>query len=168
MNGLKHILGNGFPYGLLFFGLSFLLSYYSFHLSLQSSLLLSAGIGVAALFANGLTYRRFARPLKDLENIQPPLNGEEVVTLQTPANHLLDERLVPGKLVLTRERLLFQPAAIAEGVLQSYSWQLSQLQPIGFYGSVWNAGGEFLFETEEKASIMFEVNELKRWKMALL
>jgi|GEM_PF-1933984 len=162
MKRLKNIIGNGLPYGLTLFALGCIITFV-FHLPLKVSLWMSAFIAIAAVLVNGALHSRFKKPLKKLEAISiDPADGEPL--LQTPANHSIDDRLVPGKLFLTNHRLLFKSYGKGE---EQYAWDLSDLKPVGFYGTVWNAGGEFVLSTKTEATLMFEVDELKAWKTAL-
>jgi hypothetical protein len=163
-NKLKNILGNGLPFGLVFAGLSFLLGYYIFNVSLKNSLWLSSLFGVSALLVNGYMYNRFSKPLKLLENITTQFYDSESLVIQAPCNHLIEESLVPGKLFLTTQRIIFKPYKPTVTIIKEYSWKLNDLEPIGFYGSIWNSGGEFLLQTKNDISLMFEVNKLKTWK----
>lgn len=114
---IKSIVGNGLPYGILFFGLSFLLGYL-IHLGFQKSLLMSASIGIFTLLGIGLVHSRFAKPLKVLEDISIQLDASETILLQAPANHLIEDSLVPGKLFLTDQRLIFKVYATGKNSLE--------------------------------------------------
>ncbi|MES1182022.1 MAG: hypothetical protein ABUL44_04420 [Flavobacterium sp.] len=161
---MKSVLGNGLPYGILFFGLSFFLGQYLFHVALQKTLLMSSILGLSALLLNGFIYNRFSKPLKKLEEISTKVDKHELLLLEAPANHLIDDSLVPGKLFLTDRRLIFKAYEADENVPPLFLWDLVHLTPVDFSGSIWNAGGEFLFKTKEGFSLMFEVNKLKPWK----
>lgn len=163
MNKLKSIVFNGLPWGLAFFGLSFIWAYFLIHTGLQLSVRVSLYIGLAALLANGALYNRFAKPLKMLDSLSVHLQGSETLLISSPANHLVDESLVPGKLFLTNERLIFRSIKSEE-----YSWALRNLEPINFYRSIWNSGGEIILSTVNEISLMFEVDKLKPWKDTLL
>ena len=160
---LKTVISNGLPYGLVLFALSFLTGHYLFKIDRQQSLWIAAFIGISALLANGLLYRRFTKPEKVLEKISFEFGNAELLIVQAPANHLIEENLVPGKLFLTNERLLFKTA---ENKSREYTWDVTDLKPVDFYKSIWNAGGEFILKTTDEISLMFEVDKLKPWKEA--
>jgi len=163
---LKSIIGNGLPYGFVFFGLSFLIGYL-FHVDLKSTLWMSAFLAISALLINGFIYNRFAKPAKDLEDILINLYDQEFLLIQSPANHLIEDSLVPGKLFMTDRRIIFKAYGTDEKKLREFSWDLTLIKPLKFYSSMWNSGGEFLIETENRVSLMFEVNKLKLWKDGL-
>jgi hypothetical protein len=163
---LQRIAGIGLPYGIVFFGLSFLLGYL-FHVDTKNTLFMAAVIGSAAFLLNGIIYSRFSKPVKLLEQISISLADSETLLLQAAANHRIEERLVPGKLYLTNKRLAFKPFPTQGNRQSEYSWPLFELTPINFYGTLWNAGGEFLMKTEKEYRLMFEVDKLRVWKEAL-
>jgi hypothetical protein len=66
---LIKIIRNGLIYGIVFFALSFLLGYYSFHMPLKNTLIVSVPIAVLALLVNGILYSRFTKSEKLLEAI---------------------------------------------------------------------------------------------------
>jgi hypothetical protein len=162
----QRIAGIGLPYGIVFFGLSFLLGYL-FHVDTKNTFFMAAAIGTAAFLLNGMIYSRFSKPTKLLEQISVTLADSETLLLQAAANHRIEETLVPGKLFLTNNRLVFKPFATQENRHSEYSWPLFELRPINFYGTIWNAGGEFLMKTENECRLMFEVDKLRVWKEAL-
>ena len=162
---IKSVLGNGLPWGMAFFALSFVFGY-AFKLGVNNNIKISASAAIIGLLLNGLVYSRFSKSPKQLEGISIKLEELELLILQAPANHLIDGSLVPGKLFLTDKRIIFKPFKPKEGIKQEYTWSLTQLEPVAFYKSIWNAGGEFLLKTNNETSEMFEVDKLKPWKEA--
>ncbi len=124
-------------------------------------------MGFGALVVNGAVYTRFTRPVKQLKPITIELPNTEILLLQAPANHLTENSLVAGKLFLTNQRIIFKPHHSYTLAQPLFSWGLNDIEPFKFYGSIWNRGGEFLVNTKEVSSLMFEVDELKQWKVAL-
>lgn len=161
---LKSIVLNGLPYGLVFFILSFILGCCVAHYSLLQSLQVSLIMGLLALLANGLLHNRFTMPLKIFEKISVEIEANEIVIVESPANHRIGEILIPGKLVLTNTRLVFK-AFIDEEF--EYQWNIDTVKSSSFYGSFWNRGGQFILKTNHELSLMFEVNNLRNWKDAL-
>ena len=164
---VKSVLGNGLPWGVVFFALSFGLSYFISQATLSDKLWMSAGIGICALLINGLIYRRFSKRIETLKEISVNLTDKELVLLEAPANHSIDDTLVPGKLFLTTERLLFTSYAEDDSKAQLCSWHTDELTPKSFHPSLWNAGGELLLVTKAGNTLMFEVDKLKVWKESL-
>ena len=163
---LKSIIGNGLPYGLVFFALSFILGNL-FRVGTRGTLWMSSFIGISALLANGFMYNRFSKPLKELEDISIKIENPELILIQAPANHLIEESLVPGKLFLTNKRIIFKAHGTGDNITKEYSWDRTHLMPISFHGSMFNARGEFLVKASDDILLMFEVNKLKQWKDAL-
>jgi len=128
---------------------------------------MSGIIAIVGVLVNGAIHSRFKKPLKKLEGITIDLTAAEPLLLQAPANHTIDDYLTPGKLFLTSRQLIFKTYGKAGAPPQEYAWPLSGLAPVGFYGTLWNAGGEFVLQTKDEATLMFEVDELKPWKSAL-
>jgi hypothetical protein len=159
---MKRIFRNGLAYGIVFFVLSFLLGYYSFRLPLNKSLLVSTPIALGALLLNGLFYSRFARSSKKLIGISVHLHHLENLKLESPANHTINEHLVPGKLSLTNKRLIFKTYKQDE-----HTWSLHTLHSMEFYPSIFIAGGEFIVRDETGNRLVFEVDDIKIWKRAL-
>ena len=159
---MKRILRNGLAYGIVFFVLSFFLGYYSFRFPLNSSLLVSTPIAVGALLLNGLFYSRFAKSSKKLNNISVQFHHSENLKLASPANHTINDHLVAGKLFLTDKRLIFKSYKQGE-----YAWSLRTLHSMEFYPSIFIAGGEFIIRDETGNRLVFEVDEIKTWKMSL-
>jgi hypothetical protein len=165
-NKIKSILGNGLPWGMASFALAFITGY-AFKIGLHNNIQISTLVAIIGLLLNGLVYSRFSKSPEQLEGISIKLEDSEPVALQAPANYLIDGSLVPGKLFLTDKRILFKPFKPKEDILQEYTWYLTQLVPLAFYKSIWNAGGEFLLKTNNEITLMFEVDKLKPWKEAL-
>jgi hypothetical protein len=162
---IKNIIGNGLPWGLAFFVLSFILGF-TFHLGLHKSLWVSMLTGMGALLVNGWMYSRFTKPVKALEALAVKLDPAESFIIQAPANHLVEDSLVSGKLFLTRQQILFKAYEEEDRLPLVYAWDLAHLEPVDFSGSLWNAGGEFVLKTREDVSLLFEVDELKPWREA--
>lgn len=168
MQKIRDVLGNGFPYALSFFAISFALGYLVPGLSLKMVLAASVVIGVAAWLANGLLFSRFTKPVKKLQSIVLPNAFLHEVVLEAPANHLIDESMVSGKLFLTAESLIFVAhESYREGEKPAKYWTLSQLAPERFYPSFLNAGGVFLLTVNDASTLTFEVDKLKPWKQLL-
>ena len=166
-NKLKSVAGNGLPWGLAFFCVAFLSGYYVFHMPAQKIVWLSAVIGFCALVANGIIYTRFTRPVKQLKTISIEIPNTEILLLEAPANHLTENSLVAGKLFLTTQRIIFKPHKSYKLAQSLFWWDLTDIEPAEFHGSIWNGGGEFLLNAKEQSSLMFEVDSLKQWKVAL-
>ena len=160
----KEILMNGMPYGLGFFALAFALSYFPSGMDIFYSAKIAFAVGTFALLVNGLPNNRFIKPVSSLENIWIETNHSELILIECPANHRVDELLVAGKLVLTDQRLLFASSDTDDRTQQTYTWLLADLQTHAFYSSIWNPGGEFLLRTRDGTILMFEVNEMKPWR----
>ena len=165
---LKTIIGNGLPYGILFFCLSFILAYYTSNLGMQKTLAISAIMGICAMLINGMLYSRFTKPLKELEQITIELNDAETLLIQAPANFLIGDGLIPGKLFLTEERMIFKSYPDNEETASEYSWNNADLKPYKFHCSIQNAGGQFRLTASDNTTIMFEVDQIKIWKEAFL
>lgn len=163
---VKRIGGNGLPWGVGFFILSFLIGRYLFELTTENDIVISFIMGIGALLANGVVYTRFCKPLRDLKEIWLEIDKAETLLLSCPANHMIDENLVSGKLFLTNKKLLFKAHNDYEIFPEILIVDLADIKPGNFYGSPWNAGGEFLLNTTDDNSLMFEVDELKLWKQA--
>ncbi len=164
MGKIKDVILNGLPYGLVFFSLSFIPGYYFLGVGLRSILWVSSLLGGAALLANGLIYGRFSKPLKDLEEITLLLPDGESAVLEAPANHLIEGGYVPGKLALTEYSMVFKTLGSAAQPSRDYTWRTNQLTPVAFAGTLLNAGGEIVFHTLDRSTLMFEVDHLRSWK----
>lgn len=116
------IIGNGYFYGLAFFVLSLLLGYCLTSIGWQKNISIAFIMGISALLVNGLLYSRFSKPLKSLENISVELGESEKLLLKVPANHLIQNNLVSGKLFLTGHRIIFRLYAIDETTVEEMSW----------------------------------------------
>jgi hypothetical protein len=162
-NKIKSIVGNGLPWGITFFGLSFLLSQFLINIPVQQHIPIDILVGFASMLINGAMYSRFSKSLKNLQRISIDISEPELLLLEEPANHLIDERLIPGKLFLTDQRIIFKPLQEDNNALL-YAWQLADLTPVHFYGSLRNEGGEFILHTMDDIPLMFEVDNLKSWK----
>jgi hypothetical protein len=162
------IIGNGYFYGLAFFVLSLLLGYYLTSIGWQKNIGMAFIMGVSALLVNGLLYSRFSQPLKCLENISVELDGSEKLLLEAPANHLIQNNLLPGKLFLTDRRIIFRSYGTDKVTLEEVSWNRLDLVPAGFFRSIQNSGGEFLLKKKDDVSLMFEVDSMKPWKDAFV
>lgn len=160
------ILGNGLPYGVAFFAFCALVGYF-FHFPAKQYLIISGVLAAFVWLMNGYVYNRFSKPIKELEQISIEIGESESVLLEAPANHLVEESLQPGKLVLTSQRLIFQSHPKASAGQTEFVWELFTLKPFRFHKSMFNAGGEFLMQKENGDTIMFEVNELVKWKNAI-
>ena len=170
----RSILGNGLPYGIGFFALSFLIGHYSFGLPLPRSVPVSALIGAAAWLANGLLYKRINAPRRQLDSLTIQLQGAEQLLRQAPANHTIEDNLMPGKLFLTDRRLIFRPIKTGGAGPPKYSWDLDEhawaldsLEPLAFSKSLWNTGGGFTLMAEGDVVLRFEVEDLRGWKRGL-
>ena len=162
------IVGNGLPWGLSFFSVAFLLGYFGSNaVATENALKMALAIGACAWIFNGLIYSRFTRPFKQLKDISVEITSPEIVVLEAPANHLTDDSLVGGKLFLTNERIIFKPHSSYKLLPPLFSWSLDDIEPHKFHGTILNAGGEFLVNTKDGFSLMFEVDKLKEWKAAL-
>lgn len=165
-NKIKSIVGNGLPYGITFFGLSFMIGYF-FHVDLQQTLEMSVFLGIAALLINGFIYSRFSKPIKSLNEISVSLNNSELLLLQSPANYLIEDSLVPGKLFLTDLRLIFKSYEKETISQKEHFWNINSITPVDFSWSLWNSGGEFILRSESQNRLMFEVDKIKIWKTHL-
>ena len=148
---------------LLFLVLSFCIGWCNSSMPLQTILVISIPIGLLALVVNGAMYSRFAKPLKVLERIEIKTDGRETVIIEAPANHLIGDDLISGKLCLTDKRLVFKTH-----LQEEFSWVKSELQEMDFYRSFKNKGGEFIIRDVNNRKLMFEVEHLKLWKNVLL
>lgn len=166
MNQIMKVFRNGLIYGIIFFTFSYILCNL-INLPLRETLIMSGSIGFAALAINGLIHRKFTKPLKILQAINTTLQDSEIVKIQTPANHTIDEHLVPGKLFITDKRLVFISCEQEERAREEFSWSLAGLQSFKFYPTIFNAGGEFIVYCNGQ-QLVFEVDELSMWKKALL
>lgn len=173
-NRLISIVSNGLPWGLVFFAVAFAVGYYGYNMPAKQIGWEAAAAGLCGLLINGITYSRSTKSHKQLTTITIELPPSETIQMEAFANHLTEDSLVAGKLFLTNQRLVFkphgayklpQPAFSWEQPL--FSWDLNDIELYKFYGSIWNAGGEFLVNTKEQSSLMFEVDRLKQWKAAL-
>jgi hypothetical protein len=157
------LLRNGLFWGIAFFILSFCIGYFNINMPIRPLMGLSASIGFFAMIVNGALYTRFTKPLKVLEKIEIQTQPDENLLIEAPANHLRDGSLLSGKLCLTDKRLLFKSHQQEE-----FIWQQSKLHSFVFYQSFQNKGGEFTLKDENNQNLMFEVDQLKFWKNALL
>jgi len=164
---LISIAGNGLPWGLGFFCLAFGVGRFLFNLPTEQSVKIALVICVCTWVFNGFIYSRFTRSFKQLQSISLEITSPEVLMLQTPANHLTEDSLVGGKLFLTNQRIIFKPHASYKLLPQIFCWNLQDIEPHKFYGTIFNAGGEFLMNTKDGASLMFEVDKLREWEAAL-
>lgn len=158
----KNFIFNGLTYGIIFFVLSFIVGYVSFHLSIKDALLISTLMGVITLVLNGFVQGRFTRSSKTLNAITCLLNDDEDLVMAAPANHIVDDHLISGKLFLTEKRLLFKSVQDKD-----LSWLLSEFSGIKFYPSIFNTGGEFIIEHIQEQKLVFEVDEIRKWKKVL-
>ncbi|WP_291150792.1 hypothetical protein [Flavobacterium sp. UBA7680] len=157
------IISNGFLYGVYAFLLCFCLGIIIAHLPLGLFLEISIPIALCSMILNGAIYTRFTKSVKVLEKIQINTEDFENVMIEAPANHLIDNDIVSGKLCLTDNRLLFKSHEQKEFV-----WDKAELHTMVFYRSFKNKGGEFTLKNKEDRRLMFEVDQLKSWKTALL
>jgi len=160
---LKTILLNGLTHGGFFFLLGFLIGYYLFNFPVPKSLLGSAPVGLAGFIIYGFIQSRFTKPLKTLHAITILPDDFEQIKMEAPANHMIEDHLISGKLVLTQKRLIFKSYEQVE-----HSWLLTQLHSFKFYTSLFNAGGEFILKDENEYQLVFEVDEVRLWKRSLL
>jgi hypothetical protein len=138
-----------------------------FSVPTNQTLLMAGSIGFAALMINGLLFRRYIKPTKDLDAINITLKSSELLKLQAAANFTIGENQVPGKLFLTQHRLIFISFEQKDSILGEYSWPLTDQQSSKFYPTIFNAGGEFIIHYKNE-KLVFEVDELKMWQKALL
>lgn len=158
----KNFIFNGLTYGIIFFVLSFIVGYVSFHLSIKDALLISTLMGVITLVLNGFVQGRFTRSSKTLNAITCLLNDDEDLVMAAPVNHIVDDHLISGKLFLTEKRLLFKSVQDKD-----LSWLLSEFGAFKFYPSIFNTGGEFIIEHNQQQKLVFEVDEIRKWKKVL-
>ncbi|MDI1256681.1 MAG: hypothetical protein PSV16_11330 [Flavobacterium sp.] len=159
---ILNIFGNGLPWGVAFFAISFCIGYFNSGMTLKDIFPISAAIALLALIVNGSIYSRFTKPLKILERIEIKIPENENLMISAPANHLIDGDIMSGKLFLTDKKLIFKTHQLEEFV-----WTKSELHTIVFYPSFKNKGGEFTLKEKNDRKLMFEVNQLKSWKSAL-
>lgn len=157
----KNFIFNGLTYGVIFFLLSFI-CYYAFNFPLKKAALYSVPIGLFALIINGLIQSRFTKSSKTLKAIIISLEDFETLKIEAPANHTIDDHLISGKLFLTDKRLVF-----ISHQQEEYYWLLTNLHSFKCYGSIFNAGGEFILTDNSKNKLVFEVDEIKIWKKAM-
>lgn len=160
---LKNFILNGLTYGIVFFILSFILGYYSFNFSLRKTIFCSVPIGIVALLIHGLIHSRFTKPLKTLQAITISLQDFETFNIEAPANHIINDHLISGKLFLTEKRLVFKSFEQEE-----YSWLLIHFRSFKFHPSIFNLGGEFIIQDDDNNMLVFEVDEIRLWKKSLL
>jgi hypothetical protein len=163
-NKLTSIIGNGSPYGFLFFALSFIMGYYSADLGLRKTLIIALSISVPAVLINGILYSRFTKPVKKLEQITIELNDAEALIHQAPANFIVDDGLIPGKLFLTHERLIFKSFSVDGETALEYFWNKQGLTIDKLFTTYRNAGGQFRVR-ERDSLLMFEVDDLRVWSV---
>lgn len=162
MKTITAIFQNGLYWGIAFFALSFCIGWFNSSMPLQTILVISIPIGFLALVINGAMYSRFAKPLKVLERIEIKTDCRETVMIEAPANHLIGDDLISGKLCVTDKRLVFKTHLQKEFV-----WAKSELLEMDFYRSFKNNGGEFIIREAGNRKLMFEVDHLKLWEKAL-
>lgn len=158
---IAKIISNGFLYGVYTVFLCFCIGY--FIMPLKTVLMFSIPIALCSMILNGAIYTRFTKSAKILEKIKINTEDLENVVIETPANHLIDNDIVSGKLCLTNKRLLFKSYQQEEFV-----WDKSELHTMVFYRSFKNKGGEFTVKNKADRRLMFEVDHLKSWKTELL
>jgi hypothetical protein len=158
----KNFIFNGLTYGILFYALS-CIGYGILHFPLQKALLYSIPIGLVTLIVNGLIQTRFTKSVRALQAITLCPQDPETVKIEAPANHMIDDHLVSGKLFLTEKQLVF--ISLQQ---EQYAWPLANLQPLKFHWTIFNTGGEFIVEDESKNKLVFEEDEIKKWKNALM
>ncbi len=159
---VKNFIFNGLTYGIIFSLLDFIPSYYVFNFALKASIYTSVSIGIAAFLVNGLIQSRFTKSSKVLHAITIPMQDSETLRISTPANHIVNDDLLSGKLFLTEKRLVFKSFEQIE-----YSWLLDDLNSFKFHLSIFNAGGEFIVENCNHDKLVFEVDEIRHWRKAL-
>lgn len=103
----KNFICNGVVWGLIFFILCFIISYYSFNGKLKDSLFISISTGIITGIINGLIQSRFTKSYKRLSALTFSPQHFERLKIETPANHIIDDHLISGKLFLTQNRLIF-------------------------------------------------------------
>lgn len=162
MNKIKTIFGNGLYWGIIFFVVSFCIGYFNSDIPLKTILMISIPIAFLALIINGAMYSRFTKPLKTLEKIEIKIEDDEDLAIATPANHLINDDMISGKLGLTNKRLIFKTYQQEE-----FAWTKSELHTIVYYRSFKNKGGEFTTNDKNNRKLVFEVDQLKLWKDAL-
>ncbi len=158
----RNFIFNGLIYGIIFFFFFFIVGYVTFHLSIKDTLLISTLMGLITLVLNGFIQSRFTKSSKILNAITSSLKDDEVIKIASPANHIVDDHLISGKLFLTATRLIFKSVDGKE-----YAWHLTDFTAFKFYPSIFNAGGEFIVENNQQQKFVFEVDEIRRWKKAL-
>lgn len=163
MKTIIAIFRNGLYWGIAFFAVSFCIGWFNSSIPLQTILVISIPIGLLALVINGAMYSRFAKPLKFLEQIEIKTDCRETVIIEAPANHLIGDDLISGKLCLTDKRLVFK-----SHFQEEFIWPQSELHEMDFYRSFKNNDGEFIVKDGNNRKLMFEVEHLKLWKDALL
>ncbi len=159
---LKNFIFNGLTYGIIFSVLGFIGSYYTFNLPFKNAVLNSLPIGILAFVANGLLQSRFTKSSKALNAITISLEDSESLNFAAPANHTIDDHLYSGKLFLTEKRLIFKSFKHKE-----YSWPLTDLNYFNFHKSIFNAGGDLIIETVSQSKLVFEVDEIRKWRKAI-
>ncbi len=157
----KNFIFNGLTYGIVFFILSFI-SYCVFNFPVQKAALYSLPIAGVALIINGLIQSRFTKSSKTLQKITISLEDFEILKIEAPANHIIDDDLISGKLFLTEKRLVF-----ISFEQEKYTWFLINLHSFKFHPSIFNTGGEFIVTDDNQNKLVFEVHEIKTWKKAL-
>src|SRR6218665_1392810 len=103
----KNFICNGLAWGIGFFLISLLLCYYTLNQSLQKSLLSSLVAALLMFVVNGFIQSRFTKSYRRLSALAISLGDNENVKLAAPANHIIDDHLISGKLFLTGHRLVF-------------------------------------------------------------
>jgi hypothetical protein len=122
--------------------------------------------GIIFFLLSFISYYTFNFPLKKaalyLKAIIISLEDFETLKMEAPANHTIDDQLISGKLFLTDKRLVF-----ISHQQEEYYWLLTNLHSLKCYGSIFNAGGEFILTDNSKNKLVFEVDEIKIWKKAM-
>jgi hypothetical protein len=154
------IIGNGLFYGVATFFICYCLGFY---LPTEIFLKISTPIALFSMILNGAIYTRFTKPVKVLEKITIKIPDFESFVIEAPANHLIDGDIVSGKLLLTDKNLIFKSHQFEE-----FLWVKSELHTMTFYPSFKNKGGEFTVKNKNDRKLMFEVDQIKIWKNALL
>lgn len=157
----KNFLLDSLVWFVALFAITLLVGYTWLHAS--SVMLL---VGTTGSLAGGLILgsfqSRFSTSYKILRAIDIELEDAERLLLEGPANYIINDHMLSGKLILTQQRLLFKSYKEEE-----YNWQLSTLEHFNFHSSLFNIGGEFVVETDQQAKLAFEVDNLKLWKNSL-
>ena len=138
------------------------MGHFIINLPIKDNLLISILIGISALIINGAIYSRFTKSTKILEVIKIEIDTPETMIIEAPANHLINDDIVSGKLCLTKNELIFK--AFNQ---EKFIWNINNLNSMKFYASIKNSGGEFTMLNENNRKIMFEVDNLKAWKITL-